>query len=608
MGVLRRPIRHSVAAGGCVRRALTAAFFLATASLHAGEARPAQLKPVRRVLILYELGFTSPAVRTVDREVLAQLEAAPFQVELYREYMETTLFPDPASQQSFREWFLSRYRDRRPDLILTAGPTPLQFIAGLHETTFEGIPVVFCATSRERAGNPKLDAEFTGIWEAFEPEKTLEAALRLQPGTKHVFVVGGTTAFDRMLEAVYRARLKSYESSLDFAYLTELTMPDLLERLRHLPEGSIVLITHFGRDAAGVRYVGSLEADPMITGAANAPVFGPSDVDVGHGEVGGYLSSFAAQGKLAGATALRILGGEKPADIPVVEGASTYEFDWEAVKRWGLRENAIPAGSVILNRPADLWEAYKRYVIGGLIVVCAQTLLIAGLIRQRAEQKRSRALLHDLGGRLIVAHEEERYRIARELHDDLSQRMALLEIGLDQLGQEAPGLTGASKEKLREVAEMASEVSSDIHNLSHDLHPPKLESLGLAAAMEGFCREFSRQHAICVRFEHHHAHGKYPKDVTLCLYRVTQEALRNAVKHSGAENVEVELAQRNGDIRLSVADAGVGFNPDSGRGKSGLGLMSMRERLRLVGGRLKIDSEPSKGTRIVAEVPLTEKT
>jgi len=565
----------------------------------------AQVKPVRRVLILYELGFTSPAGQTVDREILALLEAAPFQVELYREFMETTLFPDPASEQSFREWIVDRYRSRPPELIIAVGPSPLRFMGELHEAAFEGIPVVFCATSRERAGNPKMDSHFTGVWEIFEPEKTLEAALRLQPSTKQVFVVGGTSAFDRALEALFRERLRGYESRLSVSYLTEFTMAELLERLRHLPQGSIVLITHVGRDSAGDRYVGAAQADPMIAGAANAPVFGPSDVDLGHGEVGGYLSSFALQGQVVGKMALRILAGEKPQDIPIVEGTNAYQFDARAMKRWGFSESNLPAGSVILYRQAGAWETYKWYAVGGLVVFFAQTALIVALVWQRGKLSRSEEMLRDLGGCLIVAHEEERTRIARELHDDLSQRMALLQIGLDQLEEQTPALPGASKEKLHEVAEIAADVSTDIHNMSHELHPPKLDSLGLVAAVDGFCRDFSRQYGLSVRFLHHEAQGKYPKDVTLCLYRVVQEAVRNAVKHSGSAEVEVQMVRRNGHVELSVSDSGAGFDMKAEKSKAGMGLISMRERLRLVGGHLRIESAPAKGTRIVADVPLT---
>ena len=172
------------------------------------------------------------------------------------------------------------------------------------------------ARANRKRTTPSSIPDFTGCWELFEPDKTLNVALQLQPGTRHVVVVGGTSSFDKHLEDIYRERLRSYESSLDFTYLTDLDLPSLLERLRHLPDHTVVLYTHIGMDARGTRYIGASEAGPMVAKAANAPVFGPSDVDIGHGEVGGYLESFAMEGKIVGGIALRILDGESPQDIP----------------------------------------------------------------------------------------------------------------------------------------------------------------------------------------------------------------------------------------------------------------------------------------------------
>ena len=318
-----------------------------------------ELKPVRRVVVFYELGLSSPAVALLDREMRAVLDNSPYQIELYPEYLETTLFDDPAEQQQFRESYIRKYQNHRPDLIIALGPSPVLFIVDAHEKFFADIPIVFGGTSEQQADNPMLDAHFTGCWTNFEPAKTLDVALRLQPDSKHVVVVGGTSNFDKHLEAIFRERLHSYESRLDFTYLTDLGMPTLVERLKHLPDHTIVLYTHLGRDTRGIRYVGASQAGPMIAGAANAPVFGPSDVDLGHGEVGGYLHSFAKEGKIVGAMAVRVLNGEKPKDIPIVHGANVYMFDWRALRRWGFRESELPPGSEVLFRAPTLWQRTK---------------------------------------------------------------------------------------------------------------------------------------------------------------------------------------------------------------------------------------------------------
>ncbi len=221
------------------------------------------------------------------------------------------------------------------------------------------------------------------------------------------------------------------------------------------------------------------------------------------------------------------------------------------------------------------------------------------------ERKSSEASLQQLSGRLIDAQEQERTRIARELHDDFSQRMALLQMGLEQFEQgNTAGFSSKARKQLHNISEIASEISSNIHDLSHQLHPSKLDTLGLMASVRGLCRELSEQHKLQVQFVHKDIPEPIPKDVTLCLFRIVQEALRNVVKHSGASEAAVELSGRGDRIDLYISDDGVGFETKSAKGAAGLGLISMRERLRLVGGDIVIESEPLHGTKLHVRVPL----
>jgi len=201
-----------------------------------------------------------------------------------------------------------------------------------------------------------------------------------------------------------------------------------------------------------------------------------------------------------------------------------------------------------------------------------------------------------MSGRLITAHEEERSRIARELHGDFSQRMALLQIYVQQFEQATTGLSPMAQEKLNNVAEIASQISSDIHDLSHRLHPTKLDMIGLVPSLESFCRGFSKGHQLRMYFSHDHIPDQIPKNVTLCLFRIVHEALQNVVKHSRASEVNVDLSGRGDRIELCVSDSGVGFDPESEKGKKGLGLLSMSERLRSISAHLTVESEPSHGT------------
>jgi PAS domain S-box-containing protein len=220
------------------------------------------------------------------------------------------------------------------------------------------------------------------------------------------------------------------------------------------------------------------------------------------------------------------------------------------------------------------------------------------------DRKLSEEALRNVAGLMIAAHEEERGRIARELHDNLSQRMALLQIELEQFQRNVQGLSSDALQRLRTIGEVASDISSDIHDLSHQLHPSKLETLGLVASLNGLCKEFTGQHGLQVQFAYHGIRSPISKDITLCIFRIAQEALSNIVKHSGCAKATVELSDCDDQINLCVTDFGVGFQPRSAKEKRGLGLTSMRERARLVGGILSVESEPSQYTRICVRVPV----
>lgn len=229
-------------------------------------------------------------------------------------------------------------------------------------------------------------------------------------------------------------------------------------------------------------------------------------------------------------------------------------------------------------------------------------IYLRGTTQDITDRKLSEEAIAAMSGRLITTQEEERSRIARELHDDLSQRMALLQIGLEQL-QGLAGLLPQAQQELEKMTEMTAEMSSDIANLSHQLHPAKLGLLGLVGSLQALCREFTEQHKLQVQFLHRDVPGQLPKDVTLYLYRITQEALRNVAKHSGAPEAEVKLSGSVDEIELCISDSGQGFDVKSAKEGSGLGIISMRERLRLIGGHLSVESEPSHGTRIRVRIP-----
>ncbi len=209
-----------------------------------------------------------------------------------------------------------------------------------------------------------------------------------------------------------------------------------------------------------------------------------------------------------------------------------------------------------------------------------------------------------LSRRLIQSQETERRRISLELHGQLGQELALLSIHVEQLNQKAPESQAELAERLRELAIQIRRVSSQVHNLSHQLHPSALEHVGLVAASRSLCMEVSKASGIQIDFSHTSVPSLIPQDVSICLFRVLQESLTNIVKHSEVQAAQVELAGGPDKLQLYVCDSGVGFSPESVGNDGGLGFVSRRERLSLVGGELLIDSQPSVGTQIKVCVPL----
>jgi len=237
-------------------------------------------------------------------------------------------------------------------------------------------------------------------------------------------------------------------------------------------------------------------------------------------------------------------------------------------------------------------------IVGDAFVGCV------AIYQDITERVESEAKLGALRDRLTRVQDDERARIARELHDDLGQRLALLTIQLSELLQASQDVAPSLAEQLETSRKLSEEICVEANLLSHRLHPSRLAHIGLTNALSRLCDEFVQQGSLGIDF-HHDEIPELPSEVTTCLYRVAQEAIRNAEKHSGSRQVRVELAARSDSISLCVSDSGLGFAATAADCSTGLGLVSMAERMRSVGGALSVQSEVNRGTRIEASVPLS---
>jgi signal transduction histidine kinase len=266
-------------------------------------------------------------------------------------------------------------------------------------------------------------------------------------------------------------------------------------------------------------------------------------------------------------------------------------------------EYSLPVQGILRGYEARLVCDDRTRIISIVRDVTERQINVDMLNRRDTALRASHDRNRDLAGRLIASQEAERERIARELHDDLSQKLALLNIDLDQLTQRLEVRASDLAHDARETTKRASEIAADVHELSHQLHPSKLKMLGLTRAMESVCREMGVQHDVDVDFTHEGVPNSVSPATALCLYRILQEALHNVAKHSGATHADVRLVRDRGALFLRIDDSGAGFEPEL-REHTGLGLVSMRERVNHLGGRLSISSAPGAGTQIAVHVPL----
>lgn len=232
--------------------------------------------------------------------------------------------------------------------------------------------------------------------------------------------------------------------------------------------------------------------------------------------------------------------------------------------------------------------------------------LMRGVSLDITKRKQAEEAANSLSGRLIHAQEAERMRLARELHDDLNQSLALLAVELDMFGQKPPAASCEVGKRMQELSAQVKHLSSSVHRLSYGLHPAKLGQLGLEAAVRGLCRELGAAHNIAIGFEPHAVPRSVPDDIALCLYRIVQEGLQNVIKHSGSTTAKVDLMSNENEFFLVVSDQGCGFDATAAADESSLGLVSMHERVRLVRGQISVESRNGEGTRIKVQVPLGE--
>jgi len=448
----------------------------------------------------------------------------------------------------------------------------------------------------------RIDEAISGVLS--QRARTPEAALQLQPGTKHLVMIGGVgllCLIETLLlfGLLWQRQKKGKVEQFLFERLTFETLVSDFSATLSLPE------TQIGPHADIEKNLGQiLEFLKLNRIAVFATDRGKPELIVSVVSPGERVESaprVAQTNDFEWATLSLRGGGVLVSDLNDLPEESSTEREY-------LRSIGVVSVATFPLKSGDESFGWILFLSTTRRVLWIEELvkrlrILAEIFSNALMRKRAQEALAKLSSKLIDAQERERSRIARDLHDDICQRLTLLSLEIEHSIGDS-GNTQARTERMQETWEHCSEIASDVQALSHELHPSMLDLLGLTAAMKNFCREFSQQQDVLVEFANTDVPDALPRNVSLSLFRVAQEALHNAAKHSTANFFEVRLQGTPDGIELEVHDAGVGFDVENVQKKGGLGLSSMQERIHIVKGTLAIDSKANCGTRIRAKVPL----
>src|SRR5262245_43296976 len=488
------------AGGGWIVRWLVAIVIAFSAVATDGNAFAQDVQ--RQVLVLYSARRDAQIVTVGEREFPRILDQGLREgLDYYSEYIDRARFPEDSYKNAFRDFLRLKYRDKRFDVIIAVQDLALEFVREYRTELFGDSPIVYVATS----ATARLPNS-TGLVANVDFSSTLAFVTQLQPDVRQVFVVSGTEMGDKEYVNLARDQFRAFEPQLTITYLSGLVTRDLEQRLSSLPEHSAVYYVIVNRDGEG-GYFHPLEYLDRMAAVANAPIYCWVDSAMEHGIVGGSLKSQQTQAEAIARLALRVLHGESADAIPVTAPKlNVSQVDWRQLRKWGISEARVPAGTLVRFREPSAWERYRIYILGAIALVLGQSVLIVGLLLHRArrravegrlrrrenELRRSYERIRDLGQRLLSAQDAERSRIARELHDDLGQQLALLAIHLEQLNANSPLKRDDADTLARAALERTHSIADTLRDLSHRLHPAKLHLIGLVSALTSLQRELSR--------------------------------------------------------------------------------------------------------------------
>jgi len=391
----RYKLRLAIVAGSLILLALS------LSPTGAGDAQePARPKGV---LVLIWNGKDNPANVPFENGIQAGLGSAPAgSFEYYSEYLEDNRFPGESHSLAMRDYLRQKYGNDRIGVIIAPSKQALNFLLKYRSDLFPNIPIVFHAVHRADV-DIKDEAKGVAVKVDNPYRNTIDLALKLQPQTNEVLIIAGSSAHDNRLEMEVRKELKEFEDrGVKLTSLSDLSLDPLIAKVKSAPDHSIILYVRYSQEELG-KVLDSINSLTLITGAARVPVYTAFESLLGHGSIGGQTATLEDCGRVMGETAMRIVNGAKPQEMPVVMVPTVPIFDWRQLRRWGISEDRLPKGSVFRLKEPTFWEQYKWWLIGSISLCAIEALLIVALSLQRARRKRIEVALAEKELRLREA-------------------------------------------------------------------------------------------------------------------------------------------------------------------------------------------------------------
>ena len=590
----------------------------------------------KKVMVLYWETKDFPGNVSFDQGFQAGMSSEPSnQWELFSEYLDTTRFPGERQEELLRDYLREKYAKQKIDVVVASPDRSLDFLLRYRSDLFPNSPIVFVGVRRPPPQVLAAGPGLTGIIRANTYRRTLDLALNLQPDTQEVFVISGTPELDKRFETTAREELAGYEKRFRITYLTDLPLNDLLNRVKQLPQHSIILYVWQRSAIDNEKALQTFQILEKIRQSSSVPIYGMGSRNVGYGLVGGYVQDSERNGLEAAEIVRRIFNGTRAQDIPVDSASSVPTFDWRELRRWGISESSLPKGSVIHFKEFTLWEQY-RWRIG--VVVCLlilETAIITALLLERRRRRRAKEALDRLNAELETRIEARTnalnaktreletftYSVAHDLKSPLRGIDGYTRLLLEEYAQNLDDQGLTFLQTIQTATDEMNQLIDDLLAYSRlERRELTTERLDLAPMVNGLVDRKREDAERSIQFVVNVNGNSVLADAN-GLAQALRNYLDNAIKFTGKidhPRIEVGSIDNAESCVLWVRDNGIGFdmkyqdrifdlfqrvNITNDYPGTGIGLAIVRKAMERMGGRAWAESEPGHGATFYLEIP-----